>query len=86
MPVTIIALPLTQLGKKCSGFNHFFNIVYGCSIVRDKPKKHCVVFIPDKSVPNLAWPIGGVLVITPKMILDHEKAHCNGWDKSHPRQ
>lgn len=86
MPVTIIALPLFKIGNYCSSFKRWYNVIYGCAVVRgEKPKKHCVVFIPDKSVPNLAWPIGGVLVVTPKMILTHEKAHCNGWHKSHPR-
>ena len=85
MPVTIIALPLSKIGKHCSAFKKWYNIVYGCSAVIEKPKKHCVVYILDKSIPNLGWPEGGVMVVTPKMILDHEKAHCKGWHHSHPK-
>lgn len=85
MPYTIIALPVTKIAKYCSAYKRFYNIVYGCAAIRDKPKKHCVVFIPDKSLPNLAWPIGGVLIIKPEMIFKHELAHCNGWPKDHSR-
>ena len=83
MPVYIISESIPAIQKRCG--NKFFPIkmVFGCARKYHSPNR-CVIFIPKKSVPNLAWPEGGVAVVTPKMVLIHEKAHCNGWPPNHP--
>ena len=84
MKVYIIAQSITKLQKSCNNKAFPIRMLYGCAQVYKNPER-CVVFIPDKSFPNFAWPVGGVAVVTPKMVLVHEKAHCAGWHRSHPR-
>lgn len=80
----IIAVPLMELQKRCNNKAFPARIFYGCAMVYKNPAR-CVVFIPDKSFPNYAWPVGGVLIVEPGHVLEHELGHCNGWPADHPK-
>ena len=82
----IIAAPVSQLQKHCKPWRtSALQVFFGCSFIYDNPRR-CVVFIPDKSFPNWAWPEGGTLIVRPGDVLRHERGHCNGWPSNHPRK
>ncbi len=86
MPVHIIAEPVHKLQQRCKPWRKsFLQVFFGCSFVYNNPRR-CVVFIPDKSFPNWAWPEGGTLVVRPGDVLKHELGHCKGWPSDHSRK
>lgn len=84
IPVKVYRLSMSELQKAC--FNKFpLGLIYGCSKTLKGPDR-CAVFIPKSPVVNIGFPLPPIPVITPKMILKHELAHCSGWPRTHPRR
>ena len=82
LPVKVYALPFSDLQKACGNKYAPFALVYGCA---KKLGNRCSIFVADKDLPNIAFPLPPIPVVTRDMIVNHEMAHCAGWPGNHPR-
>jgi len=84
VPVKVYRLSMSELQKACMNKRPYLGLVYGCAKNLKGPDR-CAIFIPKSAVVNVGFPLPPIPIITPKMILKHEMAHCVGWPRTHPR-
>jgi len=80
----VIPVPLSEMPKRCGQKPNPLAPLMGCAYTMRKPRL-CVIHIPTRSFPNLTLSMFLYPVITPRMVLEHEKGHCKGWPANHPK-
>lgn len=85
IPYKIYYMGAAELRKACFAKWYHIGLLAGCTKVLVGPDR-CAIFILKYDVPNTGWPISDIApIITKKMMIQHEKAHCNGWSARHER-
>lgn len=84
IPYEVYRLSMKDLQWTCKNQYFPIGVIYGCSKTLKGPDR-CAVFIPKSTVYNIGFPFPPIPFLTPERILRHEKAHCAGWPRTHPR-